>query len=144
MKVLYNYTPSFMGINKETGNSNMQQNEADMNYFMNKTMELISQRAEKEVPENGKFAPIAVSFQIPETNNKAKVIVAYDEINPKDFRRLAVGVQHKNSDRLTMNYILKGTKQEAIDYLNNSDSKNEIRKLIEYLSKKTDDYYSEL
>ena len=57
---------------------------------------------------------------------------------------MAVGVQHKNSDRLTMNYILKGTKQEVIDYLNNSDSKNEIRKLIEYLSKKTDDYYSEL
>ena len=57
MKVLQNYYGynSFKGIKKETGASNVQENKSDMNYFVNKTFEVLAQRVEKEVPENGKY-----------------------------------------------------------------------------------------
>lgn len=143
MKVLQNYYGynSFKGIRKETGASNVQENKSDMNYFVNKTFEVLAQRVEKEVPENGKYRPIAVSFKIPETNNMVKFIVEYDEVNPKDFRRLFIGVQHVNSDKMVSYHLLKGTKKEILEYINNSDN---IPKAIEFvgeLSKSLDSDY---
>ncbi len=143
MKVLQNYynCRPFGAIKKETGASNVQEDKSDMDYFVNKTFEVLSQRVENEVPENGKYKPIAVSFKIPESVNTAKMIVGYDEVNPKDFRRLFVGVQRTGYDKMESYQLLKGTKKEILEYLNNPLNKGVVFKYIEELSKNIDSGY---
>lgn len=138
----FHNTP-FRGIQKETGTANVQENKDKMDYFTNKTREVLAERTEMEVPENGKFSSISVSFKIPDTQNKAKVIIGHDEIEPKNLRRLSVGVHRESSDRLTSSYILKGTKQEILDYLKDPKSQDELIKVVGQLSESVDKHYSE-
>ena len=135
MKILqghYNYA-TFKGIRNSTGASNMHESKSDINYFINKSLEVLAQRTENEVPENGMFRPIAVSFKIPDTSNMAKFIVEYDKLNPKDFRRLSVGVVPMGSNEMSSYSLSKGTKKEILENINNLD-KDEMIKLIKELS----------
>ncbi len=133
----------FTGVQKGSGTTNVQDNKDKMDYFVNKTREVLAERAEMEVPENGKFSSVSASFKIPDTQNKARIIISHDELEPKNLRRLSVGVHHINSDRLTSNYILKGTKKEILDYLKDQKSQDELIGIIGHLSESVDKYYSE-
>ena len=97
---------------------------------------------EREMPENGKFAKVFVSFDIPNTNNEAILFAKYDEEEPVSKRRLILGVRHKNRDRLASAQLICGSKNDILEYLSNSQNKSEIKSLLENLSKNTDDYYS--
>ena len=85
-----------------------------------------------------------MSFAVPDTDNKALLGIEYDETEPKTQRRLFVGVHHNNSDRLTRNYLLKGTKTEILEYLKDDSNQQSIIDSVNTLSKKTDEYYSSL
>lgn len=137
-----NYNTNFNGVNNDSNNT--AKNQDKMEILMNRLCEVLSERTENEVPENGKFAPISVSFSIPQTNNKAKAIVEYDALAPKNLRRLSIASHHVNSDRLISTYVLRGTKQEIIDYLNNPQNQKKLVKLAGELSDSVDEYYDNL
>lgn len=138
----YNYNTSFKSINEDK--SKMQEKESSMGNLVSKTREFLADRTEKEIPENGLFRKIFVAFDVPNTNNEAMLVLEMDGEEPRTQRRLSVGVHHKNADRLTSNYLLKGTKEEIISYLNDSSNQQDIINLVNDLSQKTDDYYSSL
>ncbi len=137
-----NYNTNFNGINNNGVDTAEKQDK--MEILMRRLCEVLSKRTENEVPENGKFSPISVSFSIPQTNNKAKAIVEYDALAPKNLRRLSIASHHANSDRLISTYILRGTKQEIIDYLNNPQNQKKLIKLAGELSDSVNEYYSNL
>ena len=110
-----------------------------MDIVVPKAYNLLSQRAEKEVPENGKFRRIFVAFDIPETRNEALISIENDAKEPNSIRRLVIGVHRLNSDRVTSNYIFYGTKKEILEYLKKPEIKSDYS-----LSKSVDDYYSSL
>ncbi|MCD7780279.1 MAG: hypothetical protein LUH05_06360 [Candidatus Gastranaerophilales bacterium] len=141
-KINNQYQASFAGINKD--NPIMLSKEEQMPLLIKKGAEILNQNAERQVPENGKFNRVFVAFDIPETQNEAIISIEHDELNPKESRRLSVGVHHNNKDRLFSNYILKGTKKEILSYLNNTDNHKEILDSVNNLSQKTDEYYSSL
>lgn len=137
-----NYNSSFSGIDKDK--IPMLSNDEKTNLLIEKSRDILYQRAEREVPENGKFIRVFVAFDIPETQNEALMIVEPDAIDPKINRRFSIGVHRQNSDRLTSNYIFKGSKKEILDYLKNNDNQSELYKIVTDLSKSVDDYYSSL
>lgn len=135
------YNASFKGIGKETLENKSK--EERLNNIVDKVRQAVYERAEMEVPENGKFGGISVSFDVPTTDNEAKVIICHDEIDPKNLRRVAIGVHRNGSDRLNSSYILKGTKKEILEYFKNPESQSKIVKVAGQLSDSVDKYYSE-
>ncbi len=133
--------PSFEA-NKD--NFSMLDKEKKTDSLLEKGRSILYKRAEREVPENGKFRKIFVAFDIPETQNEALISIEHDAVSPEVNRRLSVGVHRQNSDRITSNYLFKGTKREVLDYINNKDNQAELHKTINNLSKSVDDYYSSL
>lgn len=131
-------------LNKSKELPTMLSYEQKMNILVPKTKEVLAETAEKQVPENGLFRKVFVSFSVPDTDNKALLGIEYDEAEPKTQRRLFVGVHHNNSDRLTQNYLLKGTKAEIIEYLKDGSNQQSIIESVTNLSKKTDEYYASL
>ena len=137
-----NYTPQYSGINK--GNLEMLSKDEKMQILIPKCSEVLTQRAEKEVPENGKFRKIFVAFDIPDTKNEALITIEADAKDYKNQRRVSIGVHHQNSDRVVSNYMFKGTKQEIIDYLKDSKNFPEFTQTVNELSTAIDDYYASL
>ncbi len=133
---------SFNGIGK--GQAKVSEKESTTDILISKSREYLAQRAEREVPENGMFTRLFVAFDIPETQNEAIIAIEHDEKEPKTQRRLSIGVHNQYSDRMFSNYVLKGTKQEIIDYLNNKENQESIKTTVSSLSSKVDDYYSSL
>ncbi len=122
----------------------MQNREEKLEFLAGRLREALAARAEMEVPENGKFRKISASINVPETENSAYLIAEHDEINPKDTRRLSIGVKRQNRDSMRTSYIFKGTKKELIEYLKNSDNQEKIIKTINQLSDSTDSYYASM
>ena len=78
------------------------------------------------------------------SDNKGLFYITHSAENPKDQRVLSVGVHHKNSDRMTSNILLKGTKEEILAYLKSEENTQTLIDTINHLSDKTDEYYSSL
>ena len=138
----HQYQSKYQGLSK--GKIAMLSKEEKMQILIPKGTDFLMQRIEKEVPENGKFKKLSVSFDIPDTQNKAQFIVEADGKDFKDQRRVSIGVHHKNSDRVISNYMFKGTKQEVLAYLNNPENFEDFTKTVNELSTAVDDYYASL
>lgn len=138
----FKFNTSFKSINKDK--PTMQENKLLTDALVSKTREFLADRTEKEIPENGLFRKIFVAFDVPETNNEALLLLEMDGEEPRTQRRLSIGVHHKNADRLTSNYVLKGTKKEIIEYLKDFSNQQFIIDTVKDLSDKTDEYYSSL
>lgn len=113
-----------------------------MQKLISKGVEFLCNIAEREVPQNGKFARVYITLDIPDTNNQAIVHIAHDENQPDKQRRAVVSVHHKNADRLISQELFKGTKSEILDFLNNPLNNQEIIDEINTLSDATDEFYS--
>ena len=137
------YNNSFLGVNK--GNDKMTLTPSEENFkkvVVPKVHEFFSDMVEKQVPENGLFRKITLSFEVPDTNNVGVYSIEYDHKNPKVQRYLTLGVHHKNSDRLVSNIVLKGTKQDILDYIKNSENQTKTIEMSRELSDKVDEFYS--
>lgn len=133
---------SFSSIGK--GQPKVSEKGSTTDLLISKSREYLAQRAEREVPENGIFTRLFVAYDIPETKNEAIIAIEHDEKEPKTQRRLSIGVHNQHSDRLFSNYVLKGTKQEIINYLNKKENQEVIKTTVANLSAKVDEYYSSL
>lgn len=120
---------------------NKVENKATIETLTAEVFEELSERAEKEVPENGKFTGISVSYLIPDSQNIGKCIIKYDPLNPKDSRRLYAGVNRAGSDRLVSVELLKGSKKDILNYLSKQENQKEVIENIKDLSKEVDEYY---
>lgn len=118
--------------------------EQKMNILVPKTKEVLAETSEMQVPENGLFRKVFVSFSVPDTHNKAILGIEYDENEPKTQRRLFVGVHHENRDAMVKNYILKGTKAEILEYLKDTSNQQDLINTVNMLSDKADEYYASL
>ena len=137
-----NYNTSFKSIN---GDKPMTfDNNALMNTLMSKCKELLVEKGERQIPENGKFLKFSIGFEIPNSDNMGMFVVDYDPDEPKDKRILSVGVHHKNSDRLTSNIIAIGTKKEILEYLKTDNNTQSLVDIVDNLSEKTSEYYNSL
>ena len=119
-------------------------NEELINSIIKNGREKLHSMMDRMVPENGKFSEVAISFDIPQTNNEAIISIVHDAIEPKNLRCINIGVHHQNSDRMASVYLKTGTKNELKEYLNNEDCESKILSYVRELSQKTDDYYSSL
>lgn len=118
--------------------------EQKMNILVPKTKEVLAETSEMQVPENGLFRKVFVSFAVPDTNNEAIFGIEYDENEPKTQRRLFVGVHHENRDALIKNYILKGTKAQILEYLKDNSNQQDLINTVNTLSARADEYYASL
>lgn len=137
------YSPQFKGTNRKEP-TKVQSNEEKLQLLVGRACEVMAGRVENEVPENGKFAPLSVSWNLPGSLNRAMLAVEADALNPKDSRRLSVGVTRAGSDKVRQGYILKGTKKEILEFVKDPKNQEEIIKTARQLSDSTDEYYSEL
>ena len=112
--------------------------------FATNGAKILAKKAQFEVPENGKFSKVGIIFNIPNTQNLAHYNIEYDELEPTNTRRFSIGATRKGSDRLTSAYLIKGTKQEIIDFLKNEDNYTKFQETLKQVSKETDDYFSSL
>lgn len=135
------YNSSFSGIKKDK--TSMTKDEKTM-FLLEKGMGVLHDRAEREVPENGKFTRLFIAFKVPETQNEAIVAIEHDALNPKDSRRVSVGVHRECSPRLESKYIFKGTKKEVLDFVKNEETIDKLFSSVNDLSNSVDDYYSSL
>lgn len=137
-----NYKTSFSGVEKKE--TKMFDKNRAMNVLMTSCKEGLYNEAERNVPENGIFGKVSVAFIIPKSNNEGLFYVTHSAENPKDQRVLSVGVHHKNSDRMTSNILLTGTKEEILEYLKSEENTQALIDTVNHLSDKTDEYYSSL
>jgi hypothetical protein len=133
---------SFNGINK--GQAKVSEKGDVTNILVEKSRKHLLERAQREVPPNGPFTRLFVAFDIPNSLNEAVIAIEHDEKEPKTQRRLSIGVHHQYSDKVFSNYVLKGTKEDILNYLYDQENQESIKSTILNLSKKTDDYYSSL
>ena len=117
-------------------------NDEKIDMFAGNAAKLLAKKAEMEVPENGKFSRVLISFDVPGTQNVAYYYIEHDELDPKDTRRFTISTARKGSDRLTNANIFKGTKAQMLEYLNDSKNAQLFRDTLRDVSKSTDDYYS--
>lgn len=136
------YVNSFSGSNE--GKPIMRTKEEKIKMLIPVCKQVLSDIAEREVPENGKFLKVYVDFPIPETMNEGILTIEHDEKDPKNLRRLSLGVHHQSKDRLFSNHLLTGTKKEIIDYLKDSSNQDKLIEFVSSLSDKNDEYYSSL
>ena len=102
-------------------------------YFKNALVELVS--------STGRIRPFRMRFHIPGTENKGFFIVESAEAGSPDDRYLQIGVCRDGTDRLTSNYLSRGTNQELIDYLSRAHLTEALANAFSLLSEKTDDYW---
>lgn len=136
------YNSSFSGIKKDK--APMPDKNETTKLLVEKGMGILHKRAEREVPENGKFTRIFVAFDVPETQNEAMMAIEHDALNPKDLRRVSVGVHRLNSPRLESKYVFKGTKKEVLDFIKNKENLDKLFSSVNGLSDSVNDYYSSL
>ena len=137
-----NYKTSFNGV--EPKETKMFDKNKAMNVLMTTCKEELFKSSERKVPENGIFGKVSIAFVIPKSNNKGLFYITHSAENPKEQRVLSVGVHHKNSDRMTSNILLQGTKEEILAYLKSEQNTQTIIDTVNHLSDKTDEYYSSL
>lgn len=137
-----NYKTSFNGVEKKE--TKMFDKNRAMNVLVTTCKEELHKSAERKVPENGIFGKVSIAFGIPKSDNKGLFYITHSAENPKDQRVLSVGVHHKNSDRMTSNILLTGTKKEILEYLKSEENTQALIDTVNHLSDKTDEYYSSL
>lgn len=136
------YNSSALEIKKDK--ASMSNKDKTTKLLVEKGMGILHKRAEREVPENGKFTRIFVAFDIPETQNEAIMAIEHDATNPKDMRRISVGVHRLHSPRLESKYIFKGTKKEVLDFVKDKENLDKLFLSVNDLSNSVNDYYSSL
>ena len=108
-------------------------------FLVGRVAEVIADRIKDEVPNSGDFSPLSVSFVIPGTDKKGCMYIEPSLTASSEFRRLAVAVRHKDSDRMITNYLFHGTNENIIEYLHREQIVDELLPCFLKLSERIDD-----
>lgn len=118
-------------------------NQEQITALTDKLCSVLLSRANNEVPYQGKFAKLSVSYKIPNTSNKFMVVIEHDEVSPENLRRISIGAHHENSDMTIKEYIFKGRREEVLDFLTKDEAKQQFLSGAIRLSGEVDKYYQE-
>lgn len=91
--------------------------EEQMRFLTGRAVEVMIQRIQNEVPPSGNFGNLSVSFVIPETKNKAVLLIEHSLTGTPEQRRLQIGALREGTDRLRSNYLIHDTNENIIKYL---------------------------
>lgn len=133
------YTNFCSNTTRSKSTQDMDESALNTHQFLDKCCNRLLER-EREVPENGKFTPLSIAFDIPKTRNEASLKIDYDGVNPKDGRILKLDVKRNGTSRLFSHHIIYGTRKEIMNYLKSPDL-DELGKYVDNLSKAVDEYY---
>jgi len=119
--------PSKMSI----GKTNFEINPLDINIA--KIQQKLLSRLEREVPENGDFAPVFEEYKSKDPTldlSTLKVICKYikDNAPKKDTRALEIICTEKSNNNERARTLTQGTKKQILEYLNGSDYFNTCKK----------------
>ena len=95
--------------------------EEQMHFLVSRVAELMIQRIQNEVPQSGNFKNVSVSFIIPETQNRAVLLIEHSLTGIPEQRRLLIGALRDGTDRLRSNYLMHDTNENIIKYLERDD-----------------------
>lgn len=115
--------------------------EEQIRFLAGRAAELLIQRIHNEVPQRGDFRNISVSFIIPETQNRAVLLVEHSLTGIPEQRRLLIGALRDGTDRLRSNYLIHDTNENIMKYLERDDI---VDVLIPYYKMHSDKLNEEL
>ena len=109
--------------------------EEQIRFLAGRAAEVLIQRIHNEVPQSGDFRNISVSFIIPETQNRAVLLVEHSLTGIPEQRRLQIGALREGTNRLRSNYLMHDTNENIIKYLKQEDI---VEQLIPYYKMHSD------
>lgn len=107
-------------------------------YFVTKTISIMVDRIDNEVPQSGKFTPVSVSFSIPLTDNKGCAIVEPSLTGTAKQRRLKICVFRNGSNRTYSTYLCHDTNEKIKEYLRSDGMVDTLIKTFQSLSESVD------
>ena len=115
--------------------------EEQIRFLAGRAAEVLIQRIRNEVPPSGDFRNVSISFIIPETQNRAVLLIEHSFTGTSDQRRLLIGALRDGTDRLHSNYLMRDTNENIIKYLEREDI---VDVLIPYYKMHSDKLNEEL
>lgn len=103
--------------------------EEQIRFLAGRAAEVMIERIQKEVPQSGSFGNLSVSFMIPETTNRAVLLIEHSLTGTSEQRRLQIGALREGTDYLRSNYLIHDTNENIIKFLEQDDI---VEKLIPY------------
>lgn len=95
--------------------------EEQFRFLAGRVAELMVQRIQNEVPQRGNFGNLSVSFIVPETKNKAVLMIEDSLTGTSEQRRLRIGAIREGTDYFRSNYLMHDTNENIIKYLERDD-----------------------
>lgn len=115
--------------------------EEQIRFLAGRAAEVMIQRIHNEVPQSGDFRNVSISFIIPETQNRAVLLIEHSLTGTPDQRRLLIGALRDGTDRLRSNYLMRDTNENIIKYLERDDI---VEQLFPYYKMHSDKLNEEL
>jgi len=109
--------------------------EEQLRFLAGRAAEVLAQRIPNEVPPSGDFRNISVSFIVPETKNRAVLLIEHSLTGAPNQRRLLIGALREGTDYLRSNYLLHDTNEKIIQYLKRGDI---VEQLVPYYKRHSD------
>jgi len=113
--------------------------EEQYRFLVGRVAEVMAERIRDEVPQSGKFGTLSVSFGIPGTNNKGRMMIEPSLTASPEHRRLRVAVNRVGSDQLISNYLVHDTNENLLKYLGKEDIADELILYFKRLSDRVDE-----
>lgn len=135
-----NFTNKTSTLSKKERLSKMT-DEEKITMFSRNAAKLLAKKVEYEVPENGQFGKCILSFDIPGTQNVACYKVEHDILEPKDQRCFSICAYRNGNDRLTSQQLIKGTKKEILEFLQDENNFQLFKDTLVDVSDSTDEYF---
>lgn len=108
-----------------------------MNKLIRKTLEAMTLSVQKNVPQQGAFRQVGVRYQYPGNRFKGMLYVEEDRLQAGSCR-LVAAMYRIGEDRQVSNYLMKGTKEEILDYLKAEKTVSELIGVFAHLKKKVE------
>lgn len=111
--------------------------EAQMDLLVRKVVEVLTEKIEKEVPAEGSFERIGVRYHHPESEFRG-ILSLEEDLVRAGHCRLNASMFLLGDDKLVSNYLMKGTRQEILNYLNQEETIPELIGIFEHLKEKVE------
>lgn len=118
----------FKGIDKEVDSKTLKD-------CADKTVQILCDRAEREVSDYGTFSVVEEKFICPENKDTFTVFIKPDD-EDKKVRYLNIGIEVPASDRMYQAMLSHGSKKDILDFLKSDECSDKIAAYAKMLQKK--------
>ncbi|MBE6617946.1 MAG: hypothetical protein E7627_08425 [Ruminococcaceae bacterium] len=104
--------------------------------LIKKCIEVLREKLDKDIPEEGKFPKATVLFSYPGTGNEALLWIEDGFVS----RYFCVGMREKGSDKVAYHYYAKGSNSDIDACLSDEGIVIEIHNDLEHLKETVDNF----